>query len=62
MRRIYSFPRLFFLAFRSPWPFKVIEMEIDLHGYHPSEIVQTDVHKIIILQTRPDMSGAMSPR
>jgi DNA-nicking Smr family endonuclease len=30
---------------------EVIKMEIDLHGYHPSEIVQTDVLKNIIQQT-----------
>jgi hypothetical protein len=30
---------------------EVIKMEIDLHGYHPSEIVQTEVLKKIIQQT-----------
>ena len=29
----------------------MIKMEIDLHGFHPSEIVQTDVLKKIIQQT-----------
>jgi hypothetical protein len=41
----------FILAFRSLPDQGVIEMTIDLHGYHPSEIVQTDVLRKIILQT-----------
>jgi hypothetical protein len=30
---------------------KVIEMQIDLHGYHPSDIVQTGTLKKIVRQT-----------